>query len=221
MKKYNFIYLMFWGLIGLSCENANLEEEVIENQVMTKGSVTEEEFSRYNTVFYNIQPELPIGYDTYRIQGDINTYPQYVEYDFKLWCQIQGELKCVVWASSGEIVDKNGKNPSSIYGVNGQTVEFTLKFKSPITTIHLAFETSDYLNNYYKSGKAKLYFSGARYKGESMGGGGYVDGGYYDLCLYPIYPYNPPVGTTEYHWKCVNCGAINDRHNLTCVNCKQ
>lgn len=221
MKKHHFIYFILLCLIAIGCENTVLEEEVPATQAVTRSSITQDEFDLYNSIFYNIQTDGIGMTDTYRIKADINTFPQDVEYDFTLWCQLKGDVKCVVWASSGEISYNSGKNYPSIYGVSGQNVNFTLKFNSPITTIQLALETDDYLNNYYKEANVKLYFSGARYKGETMGVGGFVEGGSYDLCLHPIYPYNPPNGTTEYHWKCSHCGAINDRHNTNCLGCGQ
>lgn len=217
MKQYSFIYFIFLCLIISSCESTVLEEENSVTQAVTRSDITKDEFARSNSIFYNVQP-TNIGIDTYHIVGDIKTYSKDVEYDFTLWCQIKGDVKCIVWISSGEILYQ-GKSYSSIYGISGKEIKFTLKFNASVTSIRMALETTDYLNNYYKEANARLTISDARYKGESMGSGGYIEGGFYDLWLQPIYPYNPPTGTTEYHWKCSNCGAMNAVYNDSCIGC--
>lgn len=213
MKKYYFIYLFLMCLIATSCENTVFEEEVLETHAVTRSSITQDEFRRDNSVFYNIQK-----FDEQRIAGDIKTYEKGVEYDFTLWCQIKGDVKCVVWVSSGYIVYK-GKYYTSIYGVSGQDLKFTLQFNAPVTTVRMALETTDIFHEYYKEANARLVMSGARYNGESMGSAGMVEGGYYDLWLQPVYPYNPPSGSTEYHWKCNYCGALNAKINNICIGC--
>lgn len=219
MGKHYSICLLLLCLIATSCENTILKEEDSVTQVTTRSSITKDDFARDNSIFYNLQP-AKTGTDVYRIAGDIKTYSKDVEYDFTLWCQIKGDVKCVVWVSSGEIL-YNGKVYSSIYGINGKDIKFTLRFNTSITNIKMALETTDYLNNYYKEANARLVISGARYKGEEMGSGGSVEGGSYDLWLQPIYPYNLPAGTTEFHWKCSNCGAINAVYNNSCHGCGQ
>lgn len=222
MKKYYFTYLFFLCLIITSCENTTFEEETPKTAVTTRSNYDPKEFARYNTIFYNIKPIYAgeLGSDGLTsMTGDITTFKTGVEYDFELACTIRGDVKCVVWVTGGAGIIYDGQNYSSIYGESGKQKKFTVKFNNTKSTFHLALEAK-YDPTTYKDGNARLVIVGARYFGESMGGGGDVVGGYHDLSVDARWWDSHQSPTVGMHWKCSKCGTINSTNTSTCLNCQ-
>lgn len=217
MKKRHFIYFILLCLIATSCENTVLEEEIPAKSVTTKSSVNPDVFREFNTVFYNIIPIYGGGNGITRMSGDVSTYKEGVEYNFTLWCEIKGDVKCVLWAATGNVeFIYNGISYSSIYAENKKAMKIKVKFHSTKTTFFLALETN-YTPTLYKEGYARFVFDNASYNGEWMGAAGFVPGGSHDLTVNARYW--DSQGATEYHWTCVSCGTINADYNSTCIGC--
>lgn len=216
MKKHHFIYFILLCLIATSCENTVLEEEVPAKSVTTKSSVNPDVFREFNTVFYNIIPIYGGGDGITRMSGDVSTYKEGVEYNFTLWCEIKGDVKCVLWDTGHSEFIYNGISYSSIYAENKKQMKIKVKFHSTKTTFFLALETN-YTPTLYKEGYARFVFDNASYNGEWMGAAGFVPGGSHDLTVNARYW--DSQGATEYHWTCVSCGTINADYNSTCIGC--
>ena len=220
MKKYNFIYLIFLYLIATSCEKTVLEEEIPAAQSTTRSSITPEEFARNNSLFYNIKPIYGGMGDAdgiSQMSGDINTFKEGVEYDFSLYCEIRGDVKCVLWCTTGNAdFIYNGRTYHSIYGESRRRLDFTVKFNSQITTFRLALETG-YTPYVYKDAYAKFVFNGARYNGEEAFIGP-IAGGSADLVVQAKYWDSYP-STSDRHWICNKCGSLNSTNDSPCKSC--
>lgn len=213
MKKHHLIYSLLLLLITsvTSCEKA-VFEEVTDTKAVTRSSTGFNDglpsiFQNISTI--SLYPGRGIGIE--KMTGDIYTYTEGVEYDFLLTSEVRGDVKCVVWAPSGEII-VNGKNYSTIWGVNGQKVRFTIKFHHSCTTVLLALENV-YNPTLYADGKARLQIQEKRYNGEQFNNS---PGGFYDLNVNARYHYAPNTESKEVMWTCRQCGAINSIHNLQC-----
>lgn len=216
MDKHYLICMFFLCLIATSCENTVLEEEIPAKLVTTKSSVNPDVFREFNTVFYNIIPIYGGGYGITKMSGDVSTYKDGVEYNFTLWCEIKGDVKCVLWATGNAEFIYNGISYSSIYAENKKQMKIKVKFHSTKTTFFLALETN-YTPTLYKEASARFVFDNASYNGEWMGAAGFVPGGSHDLTVNARY--RDSQGSTEYHWTCGSCGVINADYNSNCIGC--
>ena len=211
MKNYKFVCLLFLCLIPTSCENTTLEEEVYTTQVTTRSSIDYDELSRNSTGFKNIisyDEGSGIGY----MQGDVVSLYEGVEYDFILYSEMTGGLKCVVWGLNGTII-YNGKYYGSIYGVNKQEIHFTFKLNSLTTNLRLAIEGG--IPSQYREATARLIIKEVRYQGRIFT----PSSGFFDLNVHTRAWEDQASPSIGFHWKCNDCGSLNAQYNTTCLGC--
>lgn len=217
MKKHHLIYSLLLLLITsvTSCEKA-VFEEVTDTKAVTRSSTGFND--EYPGVFQNIStislyPNRGIGIE--KMTGEIYTYTEGVEYDFLLVSNVRGNIKCAVWAP-GAVIIANGKNYSTIWGVNGQQIRFTIRLLKSSTQVHLALENA-YNHNFFADGKARLVIEKRKCNGEVINNS--PAGESYDLNVEARYYFSPDPGYDDV-WICNQCGAINELNSSRCRVCR-